>query len=163
MQRWKLVATLAALTVSLGTMTTARALEQSDPPVIRDSGGWGSSPGSPGPGDPSLDPSGMPAGGDAAGVAAAERAEKAAERKTKEAERKREEERKKEEERKRREAEAARSPRFETRNASSATLFTKQFAKAAPPIASVASAPSMTGTRRTTLHFGNAAPSSLNR
>jgi hypothetical protein len=110
MKRFNLVAALAALTVSLGTSIPVAALQKSDPggcsgggfdsDTCADRGGGGS----PGPGDPSLDPSGMPPGGDAAGEAAADRAEKAAERKRKEAEKR------KEDERKRREAEAAQLP-----------------------------------------------------
>lgn len=104
MRRLNHIATLTALALTFATSMHVAALEKSDPGGC--GGGVGSdlcsgSDGGGGPGDPNLDPSKMPRGGDAAGEAAAERAEKAAERKRKEAEKRKEEERKK------REAEAA--------------------------------------------------------
>ena len=101
------VAALAALAFAVATSMPVAAMEKSDPGGC--SGGGGSSDvcsgsdGGGGPGDPVLDPSTMPGGGDAAGQAAADRAEKAAERKRKEAEKRNDQERKK------REAEAARA------------------------------------------------------
>jgi hypothetical protein len=105
MKRLGHIATLTALALAFATSMNVRALEKSDPGGC--SGGGASSDvcgegsGGGGPGDPILDASKMPRGGDAAGEAAAERAEKAAEKRRKEAEMRKEEERKK------REAEAA--------------------------------------------------------
>ncbi len=106
MNRLSHIATLTALALAVATSMQVSAMEKSDPGGC--TGGVGSdlcsgSDGGGGPGDPILEPSKMPRGGDAAGEAAADRAEKAAERKRKEAERRNEEERK------RREAEAAQS------------------------------------------------------
>ncbi len=158
MNRFRLAAALAACAVFCGTVGQAQALQQAKPPLIRDSGGLGSGPG---PGDPSLGGSRMPPGGDEAGVAAAERAEKLAERRRQEAERR------KEEARKRREAEAARSrglSQTRTKNAVSAALASRSSTTAviaAPPIA--ASASSTTATRRPVFGAAKAAPSSLPR
>ncbi len=74
--------TLAMFSLGLAVMTPAYALEKSDPTTPNDgSGGWGPVYIGPGPGDRSLDPSGMPPSGDAAERARAERKEKEAERK----------------------------------------------------------------------------------
>lgn len=155
MKRLHLVPTLAAMAVAFTATTTTHALEQSDPPLIRDSGGMGSSPGV---GDPSLGGTRMPPGGDKERVDAAERAEKAAERKAKAAEQK------KQEERRRQEAAdaAATSKNNDRRSALSPPALTLQRANAASPVAHVASAPGLTSTpaanRRSAL-----APSALSR
>jgi hypothetical protein len=99
------ITTLTALALTLAMSMHVAALEKSDPGGCTGGGGssdlCSGSDGGGGPGDPILDPSKMPRGGDAAGEAAADRAERAAERKRKEAEKRNEEERR------RREAEAA--------------------------------------------------------
>ncbi len=94
MNRFNLVAASAALAVSLGTLTPAAALDKANPDSLLSDGGGGI--GSPGPGDPILDPSNMPPGGDADGVAASERADKAAQRREEAAKRKEEERKKRE-------------------------------------------------------------------
>jgi hypothetical protein len=106
MKRFSHLAALTAVALAFATSMPVSALEKSDPDGCKGGGAAsdqcaGSEGGGVGSSDPILEPSKMPPGGDAAGEAAAERAEKAAERKRKEAERKKEEERKK------REAEAA--------------------------------------------------------
>ena len=107
MKRLSHLATLTTLALAFATSMPVSALEKPDPGGCTGGGGGSDlcseSAGGGGPSDPILEPSKMPRGGDAAGEAAAERAEKAAERKRKEAERRNEEERK------RREAEAAQS------------------------------------------------------
>ena len=99
MKRLHQIAALTALALALTASMHVPALEKSDPGGCSGGGSssdlWSGSDGGGGPGDSILDPSKMPRGGDAAGEAAAERAEKAAERK------------RKEEERRKREAEAA--------------------------------------------------------
>ncbi len=151
MKTFHLVATLAAIAVAFTAATTTHALEQADPPLIRDSGGTGA-------GDPSLGGTRMPPGGDKAGVAAAERAEKIADRKAKEAEKKKQEER-------RRQAEAdaaAAGKNNEMKRALSSPGLLRQQVNAAPQVARIASAPALTSTtavsRRTPL-----APSALAR
>lgn len=105
MKRLSHLATLTALALAFVASMHVAAMEKSDPGGCTGGGALsdvcGGSSGGGGPGDPILEPSKMPRGGDDAGQAAADRAEKAAERKRKEAERRQEEERKK------REAEAA--------------------------------------------------------
>ena len=104
MKRLNPIATLTAAALAFATSMPVSALPISDPGGCA-GGGYASDTCVPndlgGGSDPSLEPSKMPPGGDAAGEAAAERAEKAAERKRKEAEKRNEAERK------RREAEAA--------------------------------------------------------
>jgi len=151
MNGFKLAAVYAAFAVCVGASQPAAALDKSDP-VPDQAGGIGSSPG---PGDPSLGGSRMPPGGDAAGVAAAERAEKIAERKRLEAERR------KEEERQRREAEAAKA-QADKQKRIAAALAPKQSVTAVTPIMAIASAP-MAGTHRSTIGATRMAPSSLAR
>ena len=151
MNGFKLVAAAAAFAGCFGASQPAAALDKSDP-VPETAGGIGSGPG---PGDPSLGGTRMPPGGDAAGVAAAERAEKIAERKRQEAERR------KEEERQRREAEAAKAQADKQRRIAAA-LAPRQSVTAVTPIAAIASAP-MAGTHRSTIGATRVAPSALGR
>lgn len=151
MKKFKLVATMAAFAGCFLASQPVAALEKSDPPW-GEAGGIGSGPG---PGDPSLGGSRIPPGGDAAGVAAAERAEKAAERRRLEAERK------KEEERQRREAEAAKA-QADKQKRIAAALTPRQTVTAVTPIMAIASAP-MAGTHRATMGASRTAPSSLTR
>ena len=67
MKRFILIAALAACTVQLSIATSANALSNWNPGDPTGSGGggsWGPVPIGPGPGDPSLDSSKMPPGGD---------------------------------------------------------------------------------------------------
>ena len=149
MNGFKFVAASAAFAACFGASLPVAALDKSDP-VPGEAGGIGS-----GPGDPSLGGSRMPPGGDAAGVAAAERAEKIAERKRLEAERR------KEEERQRREAEAAKA-QADKQKRIAAALAPKQSVTAVTPFMAIASAP-MAGTHRSTIGATRTAPSSLAR
>lgn len=149
MNGFKLAAFFAAFALCAGASQPVAALDKSDP-VPGEVGGIGSGPG---PGDPSLGGTGMPPGGDKAGVAAAERAEKIAERKRLEADRK------KEEERQRREAEAAKA-QADKQKRIAAALAPKQSVTAVTPIMAIASAP-MAGTHRSTIGASRMAPSSL--
>jgi len=105
MKRLCHLATLSALALAFATSMNVAAMEKSNPGGCTGGGATsdvcGGSSGGGGPGDPILEPSKMPKGGDEAAQKAADRAEKAAEKRRKEAEKRQEEERK------RREAEAA--------------------------------------------------------
>lgn len=155
MKRLHLVATQVVMAVAFVTTNSVQALEQSKPPLIRDTGGTGSSPG---PGDPSLGGTRMPPGGDKQGVDAAERAEKAAERRAKAAEKKKEEERRKAAQ----DAAAAAKKNNEMKHALSSPILTRQTAKAVPSAARVASAPALTSTTAAPRH-APLAPFSLSR
>jgi hypothetical protein len=101
MKRLSIIAALAAYTLFLNIATVANAMEKSNPTPGCGGGGtsdgcgqnggggsWGPVPIGPGPGDPSLDGSKMPRGGDDFNTKLAERKDKEAERKRKEAEKK---------------------------------------------------------------------------